>query len=69
MLGRRSKNLVLIPLDPDLERNLRRTCIAHVEMGDDLRNANQEENIEYQDARAERDEQVRAWNVDFTTLL
>jgi hypothetical protein len=47
MLGRRSKNLVLIPLDPDLERNLRRTCIAHVEMGDDLRNANQEENIEY----------------------
>jgi hypothetical protein len=38
-------------------------------MGDGLRNANQEENMEYQDARAENDEQVRAWNVDFTTSL
>jgi hypothetical protein len=69
MLGRRSQNLDLIPLDPDLERTLRRTHRAPVEMEDDLRNANQEENIEYQDARAENEEQVRAWNMDFTTSL
>jgi hypothetical protein len=47
MLGRRSQNLDLIPLDRDLERTLRRTRRAPIEMGDDLRNANQEENIEY----------------------
>jgi hypothetical protein len=38
-------------------------------MGGNLRNANQEENMEYQDVRAENDEQVKAWNVDFTTSL
>ena len=84
MLGRRSQNLDLIPLDPDLERTLRRTYRPPIQMGDDLRNTNHEENMEYQDARAENeqvrlendeqvrlenDEQVRAWNVDFTTSL
>jgi hypothetical protein len=43
-------------------------------MGDNLRNANQSENIEQprfenQDVRVENDEQVRAWNMDFTTSL
>jgi hypothetical protein len=69
MLGQRSQNLDLIPLDLDLVKTLRRTRRAPVEMGDNLRNANQEENMEYQDARAENDEQVKAWNVDFTTSL
>jgi hypothetical protein len=69
MLGWRSQNLDLIPLDPDLERTLRRTRRAPVEMGDSLRNANQEENIEYQDVRVENDEKVKAWSVDFTTSL
>jgi hypothetical protein len=69
----------LISLDPDLERTLRTTRRAPVEretveMGDNLRNANQPKNIEQprfenQDVRAENDEQVRAWNVDFTTSL
>jgi hypothetical protein len=78
MLGRRSKNLELIPLEPDLERTLRKICRAPVEretveMGDDLRNANQPENIkqprfENQDAKGEN-EQARAWNVDYTTSL
>ena len=74
MLGQRSQNLELIPLDPDLERNLWRTRRALVEretieMGDDLRNANPEEHMEYQDARAWNDKQARAWHVDFTTSL
>jgi hypothetical protein len=69
MHGRRSQNLDLIPLDPDLEKTLRRTSRAPVEMGDNLRNANQDENMEYQDARAENDEHVKAWNVDFTKSL
>jgi hypothetical protein len=69
MLGQRSQNLDLIPLDLDLVKTLRRTRRAPVEMGDNLRNANQEENMEYQDARVENDEQVKAWNVDFTTSL
>ena len=52
MLGWRSQNLELIPLNPDLESNLRRTCRAlvereTVEMGDDLRNENPEEHMEY----------------------
>ena len=67
MLGRRSQNLELIPLDPNLKRNLRRTRRALVEMGDDLRNTNPKEHVEYQDARAGNDEQARAWHVDFTT--
>ena len=79
MRGRRSQNLDLIPLDLDLERIFRRTCRARVEreiveMGDNLRNANQLENIEQpkfenQVVRAKNDEQVRAWNVDFTASL
>jgi hypothetical protein len=69
MHGRRSLNVELIPLDPDLERNLRRAQKAHVEMGDNERNAHEEENQEYQDARAENMEQIRAYNVDFTTSL
>ena len=79
MFGRRSHNLDLIPLDPDLERTFRRTHRAPVEremveMGDNLRNANQSDKIkqlrfEHQDVRAKNDEQVRAWNVDLTTSL
>jgi hypothetical protein len=67
MLGRRSLNLELTPLDPDLERNIRRACRAQVEMGDNQRNANDKENEEYQDARAGNGEQRRAYDVDFTT--
>jgi hypothetical protein len=69
MLGRRSRNLALIPLDPDLERNLSRTQRAHVEMADNERNARQEENVEYHDVRPRNEEQIRAWDVDFTTSL
>jgi hypothetical protein len=75
MHGRRSHNLDLIPLNPDLERTLGRTCKAPVEretieMGDNLRNANQQENVEQsrfenQEMKAQNDEQVRAWNMDF----
>jgi hypothetical protein len=38
-------------------------------MGDNQRNANQEEHAEYHDARPENEEQVRHWNADFTTSL
>jgi hypothetical protein len=38
-------------------------------MGDNERNAREEENQEYQDARAENMEQIRAYNVYFTTSL
>ena len=69
MLGWRSQNLDLIPLDLNLVRNRRRACRAPVDMGDNLRNAHQEENMEYQYVKAENEEQVRAWNVDFTTSL
>jgi hypothetical protein len=51
MLGRRSLNLELTPLDPDLERNLRRSLRARAEMGDNQRNENMEEHEEFQDAR------------------
>jgi hypothetical protein len=67
--GRRSINLELTPLDPDLERNIRRAHRAHVEMGDNQRNANLEEYKEFQDARAGNGEQRRAYDVDFTTSL
>ena len=70
MLGRRFQKLELIPLDPDLERTLRRNRRAPieretVEMGDNLRNTNQSKNVgqprfENQDARAENFEQARA---------
>ena len=69
MLGQRSLNVDLILLDLDLERNLRRTHRAPIEMGDNERNARQEENQEYQDAREENVEQIRAYNMDFTTSL
>ena len=41
MHGQKSLNVELIPLDPDLERNLRRAHGAHIEMGDSERNARQ----------------------------
>jgi hypothetical protein len=69
MHGQRSQNLALIPLDPDLERNLRRSRRTPVEMGDSQRNANQEEHVEYHDARLANEEQVRVWDLDFTTSL
>jgi hypothetical protein len=69
MLGQRSQNLALIPLDPDLERNLRRSRRTPVEVGDIQRNANQKEHAEYHDARLQNEEQVRAWDVDLTTSL
>jgi hypothetical protein len=43
MHGRRSLNLELTPLDPNLERNLRRVHRALVEMEANPRNANEEE--------------------------
>jgi hypothetical protein len=69
MHGRRSLNLELTLLDPDLERNLRRSLRVHAKMGDNQRNANAEEHEEYQDARAGNGEQRRAYNMDFTTSL
>jgi hypothetical protein len=69
MHGRRSLNLELTPLDPDLERNLRRSLRARAKMGDNQRNANAEEHEEYQDARAGNGEQRRAYDMDFTTSL
>jgi hypothetical protein len=69
MHGRQSLNLELIPFDPDLERDIRRVRRAHVEMGDNQRNANVEEHEDYQDARAGNGEQRRAYDVDFTTSL
>jgi hypothetical protein len=52
MHGRRSLNLELTPLDPDLERNLWRVHRARIEMEANPRNANEEEQEDYQDARA-----------------
>jgi hypothetical protein len=69
MHGQRSLNLELTHLDPDLERNIRRACRVHVEMGDNQRNANDQEQEEYQDARARNMEHRRAYDVDFTTSL
>jgi hypothetical protein len=69
MHGQRSLNLELTPLDPDLERNIRRVHRAHVEMGDNQRNENMEEHEEYQDARARNGEQRRAYELDFTVSL
>ena len=79
MLGWKSLNLDLIPLDPDIDRTLWRNRNAliereTVEMGENLRNVNQSKNVvqprfENEDARVENFEQARAWNVDFTTSL
>jgi hypothetical protein len=76
----RSLNLELTPLDPDLERNLRRSSRTRAEMGDYQRNPRveqheenqrneQEENEEFQDARAGNGEHRRAYELDFTTSL
>jgi hypothetical protein len=78
LLGRRSLNLELIPLDPDIDKTLRRTRRALVkseiqgEMGDQRENI--PENVEQprfekEDAGAKNVEQVRAWHVDFTSSL
>ena len=76
MHGQRSLNLKLIPLDPDIDRTLRRTQRATVvreirgEMGDQRENIleNVEKPIfENEDVRAGNGEQARAWHVDFTT--
>jgi hypothetical protein len=69
MHGRRSLNLELTPLDPNLERNLRRSLRARAEMEENQRNANMEEQEEYQDARAGNREQRRAYDVDFNMSL
>ena len=69
MHGRRSLNLELTPLDPDLERNIRRACRARVEMEDIPRNENWEEQDNFQDVRAGHMEQRRAYDVDFATSL
>ena len=78
MHGRRSQNLELIPIDPDLDRTLRRIRIAPAvseirgEMGDQRENIpeNVEQPIfENENARAKNGEQARAWNMDFTTSL
>jgi hypothetical protein len=78
MLGRRSLNLELIPLDPEIDNTHRRTRRAPFEsdirgeMGDQRENIpeNLEQPIfENKDARVENVEQVRAWHVDFTTSL
>jgi hypothetical protein len=69
MHGRRSLNLKLTPLEPDLERNIRRARRAQVEMrdnprnrreeehGENQRNPRMEEHEEYQDAREGNGEQ------------
>jgi hypothetical protein len=69
MHGRRSLNLELIPLDLNLERNLRRSLKARAEMGDHLRNPRVEEHEDYQDARDGNGENRRAYDVDFATSL
>jgi hypothetical protein len=78
MHGRRSQNLELIPIDPDLDRTLRRIrrapAVSEIrgEMGDRRENIheNAEQPIfENEDARAGNEEQARAWHVDFTTSL
>jgi ribosomal protein L44E len=43
MHGRRSLNLELTPLDPDLERNIRRARRAQAEIGDNQRNPREEQ--------------------------
>jgi hypothetical protein len=80
MHGRQSLNLELTPLDPDLERNLRRSRRTRAEIGDNQRNPRveqheenqrneQEENEEFQDARAGNKEHRRAYELDFTMSL
>ena len=69
MHGRQSLNLELTPLNPDLERHIKRMLRAHIEIEDIPRNENREEQDEFQDARAGHMEHRRAYDVDFTTSL
>jgi hypothetical protein len=80
MHGRRSVNLELTPLDPDLERNIRRARRARAEMGDNQREPRveqheenrrdeEEEDEENEDARAGNGEHRRMYELDFTTAL
>jgi hypothetical protein len=46
MYGRRSLNLELTPLDPDLERNIRRERRVQAEIGDNQRNPRVEQHDE-----------------------
>jgi hypothetical protein len=80
MHGRRSLNLELTPLDPDLERNIRRARRAQAEMGDNQREPRveqheedrrdeEEENEDLEDARAGNGEHRRMYELDFTTAL
>jgi hypothetical protein len=80
MHGRRSLNLELTPLDPDLERNIRKARRAQAEMGDNQREPRvepheedrrneEEENEEFQNARAGNGEHRRMYELDFTTAL
>jgi hypothetical protein len=81
MLGQQSLNLELTPLDPDLERNIRRARRACAEMGDNQRNPrveeheqnprdeNMEEHEEFQDARDGNGEHRRVYELNFTTSL
>jgi hypothetical protein len=80
MHGRRSLNLELTPLDPNLERNIRRARRAQAEMRDNQRNPRmeqhdknqrneQEEHEEFQDARAGNGKYRRMYELDFTTSL
>jgi hypothetical protein len=68
-------NLELIPIDPDIDKTLRRTRRALVEseirgeMGDQRENIPknvEQPRFENEDAKAENVEQVRAWHMDFT---
>jgi hypothetical protein len=80
MHGRRSLNLELTPLDPDLERNIRRARRARAEMRDNQREPRveqheenrrdeEEENEEFEDVRAGNGEHRRMYELDFTTEL
>jgi hypothetical protein len=80
MHGRRSLNLELTPLDPDLERNIRRARQAQAEMGDNQREPRveqheedrrdeEEENEDFEDARAGNGQHRRMYELDFTTAL
>jgi hypothetical protein len=64
ILGRRSLNLELLPLDPDLERVFRRKCRAPIER----ESIEMEDNVNMEQPRGEN-EQPRARNVDYTRSL
>jgi hypothetical protein len=73
-------NLELTPLDPDLERNIRRARRARTEMRDNQREPRveqhaenrrdeEEENEAFEDARAGNGEHRRMYELDFMTAL